>query len=90
MKHRSKRTMRALPLRELRETVGKTQTEMASLLETDQGEISRLETRSNVETETLRRYADALGFTCKLVFESPHAKRVVVTLRAPSRVHSRT
>ena len=63
---------------------------MASLLATDQGEISRLEQRSNIETETLRKYAAALGFTCKVVFESPNAKRVSAELRAPSTTRSRS
>jgi hypothetical protein len=89
LKHGSRLSARSLPFRELREIAGKTQGEMASLLETDQGEISRLEQRSNVETETLRRYAAALGFTCKVVFESAKGKRVVVALHAPPRVHGR-
>ena len=82
-----------VPLREIREVAGKTQSEMAELLGTNQGEISRLERRVNVEVNTIRAYARALGFACELVFESRSGKRVVADLvaggRSRPRVNSR-
>jgi DNA-binding XRE family transcriptional regulator len=58
---RGLRKDRTLPLRVLREAVGKTQTEVARVAEMDQSEISRIEQRDDFKLSTLRRYARALG-----------------------------
>jgi transcriptional regulator with XRE-family HTH domain len=51
----------------MRTTAGKTQSELAVLLKTSQGEVSRLERRDNVEIATVRAYARALGYDCEIV-----------------------
>jgi len=48
-------------LRALREAAGKTQAELAELVEMDQAEVSRLERRDDHRLSTLRRYVQALG-----------------------------
>jgi len=56
-----------LSLRELRKYTGKTQIEAASLAETTQSELSRLERRGDVRLSTLRRYLDGLGGQLELI-----------------------
>jgi hypothetical protein len=65
-------------LRVIREGLGRTQGELARALETDQGEISRIERRPDLMLSTLRRYAAALGATCELAFVFPNGQRVLV------------
>ena len=48
-------------LRALRESLGKTQDEVASLTEMTQSQLSRLERRDDHLISTLRRYVRALG-----------------------------
>ena len=50
-----------MDLRELRIAAGKTQKQLAAALEQAQGEISRLEQRSDFHLSTLRRFVAALG-----------------------------
>jgi DNA-binding XRE family transcriptional regulator len=57
-----------MTLRGVRQAMGKTQAEVAAALGTDQGEISRIERREDVRLSTLRRYADAVGARCEVVF----------------------
>jgi transcriptional regulator with XRE-family HTH domain len=55
--------VRAYRLRELREAVNMTQTELAGRLQVSQNRVSRIE-RGDIETSqlnTLRRYAEAVG-----------------------------
>src|SRR3954451_24634383 len=59
-----------LTLRGIREAVGRTQVEIAEGSKMDQGDISRLEGRSDFDdcqVETLRRYIAALGGRLDLV-----------------------
>src|SRR5215472_3718173 len=49
-----------MDLRELRQTLGITQNEMANLLKKAQPEISRLEHRSDFHVSTMERYVSAL------------------------------
>ena len=56
-----------MDLRELRETLGITQNEMANLLKKAQPEISRLEHRSDFHVSTLQRYVSALGGELEIV-----------------------
>ena len=58
---RGLRKDRRLPLRVLREVVGKTQKDVARGAEMDQSEISRVERRHDMRLSTLRRYARAFG-----------------------------
>jgi transcriptional regulator with XRE-family HTH domain len=60
-----------MSLRGVRETMHKTQAEVAAALETEQGEISRIERRADVRLSTLRRYAAAVGAECEVVFVFP-------------------
>lgn len=70
----------AMPLRALRKAAGKTQAEVAAALGKDQAEVSRLERRANIETDTLRAYARALGASCEVVFVSKQGHRITVDL----------
>jgi hypothetical protein len=57
-----------LPLRAMREAAGRTQAEVGAALESDQGEMSKLERREDMMLSTLRRYAEAIGARCEVVF----------------------
>jgi predicted transcriptional regulator len=68
-----------ITLRGMREAQGKTQTEIARALETDQGEISRIEGRADVKLSTLRKYAAAIGAKCEVAFVfSKTGHRIIV------------
>jgi|HubBroStandDraft_3_1064219.scaffolds.fasta_scaffold144845_1 hypothetical protein len=56
-----------LDLRGLRELVGKTQKEMALLIEQTQGQVSETEQRSDHRLSTLRKYVEALGGEIEVV-----------------------
>jgi len=56
-----------MDLRAIRETIGKTQTEIAEAAEMSQGEVSRLEQRRDYLVSTLRRYVEALGGELEIV-----------------------
>jgi transcriptional regulator with XRE-family HTH domain len=56
-----------LDLRGLRELVGKTQKEMALLIEQTQGQVSETERRSDHRLSTLRKYVEALGGEIEVV-----------------------
>lgn len=60
--------VRAYRLRELREMLAMTQTDVAEVLEISQKRVSEIE-RGDVDrtqVDTLRRYADAIGGTLKI------------------------
>ena len=59
--------LQEMDLRELREAAGKTQEEMAEVLETVQPEISRLERRQDFHISTLQNYVTALGGSLELI-----------------------
>jgi hypothetical protein len=50
-----------MDLRELRELLGKTQQEIAVLIERSQGQVSETERRQDLRLSTLRSYVEALG-----------------------------
>jgi len=56
-----------LDLRGLRELLGKTQQEIAALLERSQGQVSETERRQDVRLSTLRSYVEALGGELEVV-----------------------
>lgn len=67
-KERMLAEVRAYKLRELREMLAMTQTDVAQTLEISQRRVSEIE-RGQVDrtkVDTLRRYADALGGTLKV------------------------
>lgn len=60
--------MRAsLPLHELRRARELSQATLAELLEMDQGNLSKLEQRTDMYVSTLRRYVEALGGELEIV-----------------------
>lgn len=70
-------------LRTVREGLGKTQADVARALETDQGEVSRIERRPDVMLSTLRRYAAAVGARCEVAFVLPEGRRVLIAAPEP-------
>jgi hypothetical protein len=56
-----------MDLRGLRELVGKTQKDLAILIEQTQGQVSETERRSDHRLSTLRRYVEALGGEIEVV-----------------------
>lgn len=56
-----------LSLREMREALGLTQSEVADRLNKSQGELSKLERRKDVHLSTLRSYVAAMGGEMEVV-----------------------
>lgn len=50
-----------MDLQEMRKLTGKTQVEVARILEASQGQVSEMEKREDYRLSTLRRYVAALG-----------------------------
>ncbi len=61
------REIEELNLRDVRKLAGKTQTEVAKAAAVAQGELSRLERRSDHRVSTLRKYVEALGGELQVV-----------------------
>jgi len=66
-----------LTLRELREALGKTQVELASLVATSQAQLSRVESRHDHLISTVRAYVEALGGELEVVAKID-GKRIVL------------
>lgn len=58
---RVRETLKEMPLQQLRNAREMTQTRLAELLEMDQGNVSKLEQRTDMYLSTLRSYVEALG-----------------------------
>jgi hypothetical protein len=58
---RAKRLIELMPLHQLRNARQMTQTRLAELLEMDQGNVSKLEQRTDMYLSTLRSYVEAMG-----------------------------
>jgi predicted transcriptional regulator len=56
----------AMPLQQLRNAREMTQTRLAEVLEMDQGNISKLEKRTDMYLSTLRSYVEAMGGTLEI------------------------
>jgi transcriptional regulator with XRE-family HTH domain len=56
-----------IDLGEIRRAAGRTQVELATALDTSQGQISRIERQSDLLLSTLRAYLTALGVEASLV-----------------------
>ncbi|MBI4704677.1 MAG: helix-turn-helix domain-containing protein [Deltaproteobacteria bacterium] len=69
-----------MPLRALRVAAGKTQVEVAQAVETDQGEISRIERRDDALVSTLRRYARALGGELEIAVVFDGKRRIIIEM----------
>jgi transcriptional regulator with XRE-family HTH domain len=63
-------------LRTVREALGMTQADVAKKLETDQGEVSRIERRPDILLSTIRNYARALGLECDVVLSFKDGRTV--------------
>lgn len=72
-----------LTLRQLRESLGVSQEEMARRLETDQGNVFRFEGREDVKLSTLRGYVAALGGELHLIARFPGRPPIELTSPAP-------
>lgn len=76
-----------LPLRTLREAMGKTQADVALASQINQADVSRLESRGNFDDcqlATLRRYVEAVGGGLELVATFGNKKIVVVGVEGGS------
>jgi len=74
-----------LTLRTLREAAGKTQVDVTSLSQMDQGDISRLESRESFDdclVSTLQRYLSAIGGQLELVAAFGDKKIVITGVQA--------
>jgi DNA-binding XRE family transcriptional regulator len=58
---RVKEALALMPLQQIRNARRMTQTRLAELLEMDQGNISKLEQRTDMYLSTLRSYVEAMG-----------------------------
>ncbi len=67
----TERLLVEMPLAELRQAQTLTQTTMAELLETSQGEVSKIEKRTDMYVSTLRRYIEAMGGQLDVVARFP-------------------
>jgi predicted XRE-type DNA-binding protein len=56
-----KKELSKMPLHHLRNARAMTQTKLAELLEMDQGNVSKLEQRTDMYLSTLRSYVEAMG-----------------------------
>ena len=61
VKARVDEALKTLALDELREARKLTQTQLATLLEVDQGSVSKMERRTDMYISTLRSYIEAMG-----------------------------
>jgi DNA-binding XRE family transcriptional regulator len=58
---RTRKIIEEMPLQQLRNAREMTQTRLAEVLEMDQGNISKLEKRTDMYLSTLRSYVEAMG-----------------------------
>ena len=65
------RMLAEMPLTELRQAQALTQSTLAELLETSQGEVSKIERRTDMYVSTLRRYIEAMGGELDVVARFP-------------------
>lgn len=63
---RTAKMLAEMPLNQLRNARRMTQTRLAELLEMDQGNVSKLEQRTDMYMSTLRSYVEAMGGTLEI------------------------
>ena len=68
-----------MALQDLRKTMEQTQKEIAAELDMEQGNISRLEKRSDLMISTLRKYVEAMGGKLNLIVEFPDRPPVSIS-----------
>jgi DNA-binding XRE family transcriptional regulator len=64
---RTKAMLEELPLQELRRARDYTQTRLAEALDISQGDVSKLEHRTDIYVSTLRSYVEAMGGKLEIV-----------------------
>jgi predicted transcriptional regulator len=64
-------------LRELRQALDLTQSQLAETLKVNQAAISKMESQSDMYISTLRRFLTAMGGSLKIVAEFPHGQVVI-------------
>jgi transcriptional regulator with XRE-family HTH domain len=74
----AKRAGQLATLKELRQAVEQTQTDLATALGVGQDTISRIEQRSDMLLSTLKRYVEAMGGTLELVAQFPNRPPMVI------------
>ena len=65
-----------LELAKLRQTAGKTQTDVARFMKISQAAVARFEKRSDWRISTLAQYIASLGYRLHLIAEMPNGKRI--------------
>ena len=65
------RLMDEMRLRDLRNSRELSQADIAESLDSDQGNVSRLEQQADMYVSTLRRYLEALGGTLEIIAHFP-------------------
>lgn len=60
-----------MALQEIRKAMNLTQEQLAGLLDIDQGNLSRMEKRTDLMVSTLRRYIEAVGGTLHIMATLP-------------------
>lgn len=68
-----------MSLRDLRLARKLTQAKMAELLQMQQGNVSRLEKRSDLHLSTLREFVQAMGGELRLVAEFPDRPPIILS-----------
>jgi transcriptional regulator len=63
---RARKIIEEMPLQQLRDAREMTQTRLAEVLKMDQGNISKLEKRTDMYISTLRSYVEAMGGTLEI------------------------
>lgn len=77
---RVKRTLKEMPLTELRNARELTQTNLAAVLGVPQGTISKIEKRTDMYLSTLRSYVEAMGGRLEIRAVFPDGAVVIDTL----------
>ena len=70
-----------MPLREIRNSLGLTQKDLAEIMEVNQPAIAKLENRRDMRISNLRRYIEALGGSLGIVAKFPQGE-VHIDLRS--------
>lgn len=68
-----------ITLRRLREKLGLSQSELAERIEVQQPAISKLESRQNLELNTLRAVVNALGGTIEIIVRVPNKEPILLS-----------
>ena len=68
-----------MALQELRKAMAFTQEQIAQELGMDQGNLSKLERRTDLMLSTLRRYIEAMGGSLRIIAEFPEKPPVEIT-----------